>query len=115
MSGKTLETKVAIAGDVDPSIQQAMDRLSDEMERIVKAAAQAADAVDKHSDMLSAQKTVLKAAQKQYASYVLTGEESTEQAQELAEKIKKLSSDLKKNQSALEAAEKAAAAEETCI
>lgn len=110
MSGKTLETKVAIAGDVDPSIQKAMDRVASEIDRLSAASERAADAVDKYNDQMNDQKAALKAAQKQYASYVLTGEESSDQAQELAEIIKQLSDDLKKNKSAMAAAEKAAEA-----
>lgn len=108
MAGRDLNATVHLGGQVDASVRNAMESVERNIDALARAAEQAADAVDKHSDQLNDQKAALKAAQKQYASYVLTGEESTDQAQELAEKIKKLSSDLKKNQAALAAAEKAA-------
>lgn len=105
---KDLEAVVRLSGDVDSSIRRAMENVADSIEEISQAAEKAADAVDLYSDKIDSQSDALKAAQKQYASYVLAGEESSEQAEELANKIRELSEELRKNKSAFEKAKRAA-------
>ena len=60
------------------------------------------------SNTMDSQRDALRAAQRQYAAYVLSGEESSQAAQELANSIRELSSDLNRNESRMREAQEAA-------
>lgn len=105
---KELEAVVRISGNLDAKLKSAVDAAVKRLDQLEAAAKESGGAVGELADKIKDQSSELKAAQKQYASYVLAGEEGTEQAQELAAKIKQLSSDLNANKSSLAAAEQAA-------
>lgn len=105
---KELEAVVRISGNIDARLKSAIDAAVKRLDQLEAAAKESGGAVGELADKIKDQSSELKAAQKQYASYVLAGEEGTEQAQELAAKIKQLSSDLNANKSSLAAAEQAA-------
>lgn len=105
---RDLETIIRISGNLDASLRRVIEQASERIEQMDEAARQSADAIDAMSDTLSDQRDELKRAQKAYANYILKGEESTEQAQELADEIQRLSRDIKQNRSTLDAAERAA-------
>lgn len=105
---RELEAVVRISGNIDARLKSAIDAAVKRLDQLEAAAKESGGAVGELADKIKDQSSELKAAQKQYASYVLAGEEGTEQAQELAAKIKELSSDLNANKSSLAAAEKAA-------
>lgn len=107
-SGKTLQSTIEISGVLSPSllaaINSAVDRLADMSEETLESA----DAATRLVAEMSAQEDILKNLQKAYAGYVATGEESGEQAQELATKIRAVAGELEDNRDTLQAAEKAA-------
>ncbi len=77
-------------------------------ERLTAETIEAVDAASAMAETITDQSKALAAAKKQYAAYVLKGEEGSDAAQKLAREIATLSSDLKRNQAALKAAERAA-------
>lgn len=105
---RDLETVIRISGNLDASLRRVIEQAAERIEQMDEAARQSADAIDAMSDTISDQRDELNRAQKAYANYVLKGEESTEQAQEIASEIQRLSKELKSNRSALQAAERAA-------
>lgn len=108
MAGKQLTTEVVIGGKLEAAFSKSVDAVGEKMEVLQAAADKAATAYDKLSDKIKDQSDELKAAKKRYAAYILAGEESTEQAEDLAKEIKEMSASLKKNEAAMKAAEKAA-------
>lgn len=105
---RDLETVIRISGNLDASLRRVIEQAAENIEKLNEAAKQSAGAVDGLSDTISDQSKELKQAQKEYANYILRGEESSEQAQELADRIKSLSKELRTNKSTLAAAERAA-------
>lgn len=105
---RDMETVIRISGNLDASLRRVIEHAAEQIEQIDRAARESADAVDKLSDKIGDQSNELKKAKKQYASYVLSGEECTDQAKALARQIERLSGELHDNQSAMEAAERAA-------
>lgn len=105
---KELEAVVRISGNIDAKLKSAIEAAVRRLDQLEEAARESGGAVGELADKIKDQGAELKAAQKQYANYVLAGEEGTEQAQELAAKIKQLSSNLNENKSAMKAAEQAA-------
>lgn len=108
MAGKVLETTIRISGDLDTSVQKALDGVLSNMDEIEAASRKATGAIGAVAGKIADQSKVLEVAKRKYASYVLEGKESTEQAQKLADEIRELSADMKKNEAALKAAEDAA-------
>ena len=106
--GRELETVVRISGDIDQSLQRVVDQAAQQIEELNEVARKAMGAYDDLNDEIRNQSKALKEAQKQYANYVVKGEQSSEAAEDLADEIKRLSSELKKNKSTLSAAERAA-------
>lgn len=106
--GKELETVIRISGELDKSIQKALDSVAANLDQMEIAARKANGEVGALAGKISDQNRVLDIAKKKYASYYLAGEKNTEQAKQLAEEIQQLSGDLKNNKIRLEAAEKAA-------
>ena len=105
---RDMEAIIRISGDLDRSLRNAIERAAQQIESMGDVTERATLAFDAMSDTIDAQSDALKKAKKQYAAYVLNGEESTEQAQELAQRIRDLSGDLNENREALRAAERAA-------
>lgn len=105
---KDLEAVIRISGEVEATVRGTIEQTVKNIQRMDDASRVAAGAVDKLSDTIGNQSAALKAAKKQYASYVLSGEKSSEQAKELAKKIKTLSGELRDNKTRMQAAERAA-------
>lgn len=106
--GKVMQTTINIGGGIDESLGSAIDRAVKNLDKISDAAIEAAGAAGKLSDKIRDQEKALADAQRQYASYVLAGEESSDQAQELADTIKDLARELDGNKRAFKVAEQAA-------
>lgn len=106
---RDLETVIRISGDVEKTLGTAIERAVESIEHMSKESIDAASAAGKLAEKINNQRDELKQAQKQYASYILSGEKSTKKTKELADHIKDLSGDLRENERALEIAEQAAA------
>lgn len=107
-SSRELDALIRVSGEVDRSVRNAIRAVSDQMDTLQEAARRAQGASADLSDTIRKQGKTLKAAQAQYASYVLNGQEASQEAQQLADEIRRLSSDLNRNKAALSAAERAA-------
>lgn len=79
-------------------------------ERLTAETIEAVDAASAMAETITDQGKALAAAKKQYAAYVLEGEEGSEAAQKLAREIAEQSAELRYNEAALKAAERAAEA-----
>jgi TP901 family phage tail tape measure protein len=75
-----------------------------------KETLEAAGASAQLAAKISTQETVLKNLEQGYADYIVTGQEGTEEAEQLASTIQELSGELTENRGTLDAAEKAARA-----
>ena len=106
--GKVMQTTINIGGSIDASLGSAIERAVKNLDKISDSAFEAAGAAGKLSDKIREQEKALANAQREYASYVLSGEESSDQAQELATTIKELARELDGNKRAFKAAEQAA-------
>ena len=106
--GKTLETVVSIAGTLSPSLRQSIMAAIDNLDKIKAETLEAAGAAAELAAKMDTQGSVLQDLQRQYTNYVVSGEEGTEQAEELAQTIQKLSRELEENKDTLENAQKAA-------
>lgn len=106
--GKEMQTIVSIGGEIDKSLGSAIERAVKNLDKVSDSAFEAADAAGKLSDKIKGQEKALADAQREYASYILSGEKSSEQAQELADTIKNLARELDGNKRAFSAAEQAA-------
>ena len=107
-SGKTLQSTIEISGVLSPSLQSAINNAVDKLADLAEETLESADAATRLSVEMSAQEDILKNLQKAYAGYVANGEESSEQAQDLARRIQAVSGELEENRDTLQAAEKAA-------
>ena len=110
MASKTLQSTIEIAGVLSPSLQAAINNAVSKLEEISQETLDAAGASEKLCVEMDAQESVLKALQRGYADYVLSGQESSDEAQALADKIQQLSEELGDNREAMQNAEKAAKA-----
>lgn len=106
--GKEMQTIVSIGGEIDKSLGSAIERAVKNLDKVSDSAFEAADAAGKLSDKIKDQEKALADAQREYASYILSGEKSSEQAQELTDTIKNLARELDGNKRAFSAAEQAA-------
>ncbi len=106
--GKEMQTIVSIGGEIDKSLGSAIERAVKNLDKVSDSAFEAADAAGKLSDKIKDQEKALADAQREYASYILSGEKSSEQEQELANTIKDLARELDGNKRAFNAAEQAA-------
>lgn len=107
-SGKTLQSTIEISGVLSPSLQAAIRSAVDRLEEMSEETLASAGAAEKLSAEIAAQESVLKSLQKGYADFVVSGSDSSEEAQTLADKIQELSGELDENRDTLKAAEKAA-------
>lgn len=108
MASRDLEAAIRISGELDASLRQAINRAVDGLGGLDDAARQASDAASRLSNTMDSQRDALRAAQRQYAAYVLSGERGSRQARELADQIRELSSDLGMNQRRMRNAEQEA-------
>lgn len=106
--GRELETVIRISGNLDASLRRVIEQAAEQIAELNDVARQATGAYDDLNDEIKAQGKALKEAQRQYANYIVKGEQSSEAAEDLADEIKRLSSELKRNKSAVNAAERAA-------
>lgn len=107
-SGKTLRSTIEISGVLSPSLQAAINAAVDRLEDMAAETLDSADAASRLVAEMSAQEDILKNLQKAYAGYVASGEEGSDQAQELADKIRDVAGELDENRDTLKAAENAA-------
>ena len=106
--GKTLQSTIEISGVLSPSLQAAINNAVNKLEDMSEETLNAMGAAEKLNAEIGAQESVLKSLQKGYADYIVSGKESSDEAQTLADKIQELSGELDENRGALQAAEKAA-------
>ena len=107
-SGKTLQSTIEISGVLSPSLQAAINNAVKRLEEMSEETLKNVGAAEKLSAEIGTQETVLKSLQKGYADYIVSGQESSEEAQRLADKIQEVSENLDNNRETLRAAEKAA-------
>lgn len=110
MADHTLQSTIEIAGSLSPSLQSAINAAVSRLEKMSKETLEAAGASAQLAAKISTQETVLKNLEQGYADYIVTGQEGTEEAEQLASKIQELSGELTENRGTLDAAEKAARA-----
>lgn len=108
MAGREFNATISINGQVDASVIRAVADISGELETLQRTALESASATDRLSATIDLQSDELKKAQKAYQDYILSGEQSSEQAQELKEKIEQLANELGNNKRKLSDAEEAA-------
>ena len=110
MADHTLQSTIEIAGSLSPSLQSAINAAVSRLEEMSKEPLEAAGASAQLAAKISTQETVLKNLEQGYADYIVTGQEGTEEAEQLASTIQELSGELTENRGTLDAAEKAARA-----
>lgn len=110
MADHTLQSTIEIAGSLSPSLQSAINAAVSRLEEMSKETLEAAGASAQLAAKISTQETVLKNLEQGYADYIVTGQEGTEEAEQLASTIQELSGELTENCGTLDAAEKAARA-----
>lgn len=110
MAEHTLQSTIEIAGSLSPSLQSAINAAVSRLEEMSKETLEAAGASAQLAAKISTQETVLKNLEQGYADYIVTGQEGTEEAEQLASTIQELSGELTENRGTLDAAEKAARA-----
>ena len=110
MADHTLQSTIEIAGSLNPSLQSAINAAVSRLEEMSKETLEAAGASAQLAAKISTQETVLKNLEQGYADYIVTGQEGTEEAEQLASTIQELSGQLTENRGTLDAAEKAARA-----
>lgn len=108
MAGKTLTTTLSITGEIEASVQKAFSGMANKIGAIQEAALKTASATDKLAMAIDTQSDELKAAQKAYTDYILSGEKSKKKAKELENNIKKLAEELGENEEKLSDAQDAA-------
>lgn len=110
MADHTLQSTIEIAGSLSPSLQSVINAAVSRLEEMNKETLEAAGASAQLAAKISTQETVLKNLEQGYADYIVTGQEGTEEAEQLASTIQELSGELTENRGTLGAAEKAARA-----
>lgn len=105
---KELEAKLSISGELEASLKNAIKAAEKNMETFKTAADKAEGATAALNNTIKSQEKSLRAAQKMYQSYVLSGDQASKEAQDLAAAIDDLTWDLESNKAALSAAEDAA-------
>ena len=110
MADHTLQSTIEIAGSLSPSLQSAINAAVSRLEEMSKETLEAAGASAQLAAKISTQETALKNLEQGYADYIVTGQEGTEEAEQLASTIQELSGELTENRGTLDAAEKAARA-----
>ena len=108
MAGRALQSTIEIAGTLSPSLEQAIRQAVDRLEEMSEETLESAGAAARLADEISTQESVLRNLQRGYADFIVSGRESSDEAQQLAERIQDLSDELEGNRGTLEAAERAA-------
>ena len=108
MAGRTLQSTIEIAGTLSPSLQQAIRQAVDRLEEMSQETLESAGAAARLADEIGAQESVLRSLQRGYADYIVSGQEGSDEARQLAERIQDLSDELEENRDTLEAAQRAA-------
>lgn len=106
-SGKTLQSTIEISGVLSPSLQSAIKNAVDRLADMAEETLESADAATRLAAEMSAQEDILKNLKRAYAGYVASGEEGSDQAQDLANRIRTVSGELDDNRGALRNAENA--------
>ena len=99
---------IGINGDIDPSLQRAVERATELMKNLSEETLDSADAATKLSQEITAERKTLQQALRRYQDFVVAGEENTDQAEELAVAIQDLSKKLNADKAAFAAAKAAA-------
>lgn len=105
---RELETVIRISGDVEKTLSTAIERAVEAVKGMSQESIDAASAAGKLAEKINDQRNELKRAQKQYESYVIAGEEASDEARALAKRITQLSGDLRGNEDMMDAARRAA-------
>ena len=105
---KELTTVVNIAGNLENSLRDTIQKAQKQIDRLGDSTKKATDAYGKMQEQIEEQSDALKAAQRAYANYILSGDKSSKQAREAAKRIKDLSGKLQDSQNAMDAADRAA-------
>ncbi len=108
MAGRALQSTIEIAGTLSPSLQQAIRQAVDRLEEMSEETLETAGAAARLADEISTQESVLRNLQRGYADFIVSGQESSDEARQLADRIQDLSDELDENRDTLEAAERAA-------
>jgi|GEM_PF-408253 len=106
-SGKTLQSTIEISGVLSPSLQKAIESAVGKLEQMSKETLDSADAATRLAAEMDAQEDILKNLKRAYAGYVVSGDESSDTARELANKIQDVSTELNQNRGTLKDAERA--------
>ena len=107
---KELTTVVNIAGNLENSLRDTIQKAQKQIDRLGDSTKKATDAYGKMQERIEEQSDALKAAQRAYANYILSGDKSSKQAREAAKRVKDLSAKLQDSQDAMDAADRAAKA-----
>lgn len=107
-SGKTMQSTIEISGVLSPSLQAAIKNAVDKLEEMSEETLASVGAAEKLTAEIGAQESVLKNLKKGYADFVVSGQDSSEEAQALANKIEELSGEMNQNKKKLKEAEEAA-------
>lgn len=107
---KELTTVVNIAGNLENSLRDTIQKAQKQIDRLGDSTKKATDAYGKMQERIEEQSDALKAAQRAYANYILSGDKSSKQAREAAKQVKDLSAKLQDSQDAMGAADRAAKA-----
>ena len=99
---------IGINGDIDPSLQRAVERATELMKNLSEETLDSADAATKLSREITAERKTLQQALRRYQDFVVAGEENTDQAEELAVAIQDLSKKLNADKASFAAAKAAA-------
>ena len=99
---------IGINGDIDPSLQRAVERATELMKNLSEETLDSANAATKLSQEITAERKTLQQALRRYQDFVVAGEENTDQAEELAVAIQDLSKKLNADKAAFAAAKAAA-------
>ena len=99
---------IGINGDIDPSLQRAVERATELMKNLSEETLDSADAATKLAQEITAERKTLQQALRRYQDFVVAGEENTDQAEELAVAIQDLSKKLNADKAAFAAAKAAA-------
>ena len=99
---------IGINGDIDPSLQRAVERATELMKNLSEETLDSANAATKLSQEITAERKTLQQALRRYQDFVVAGEENTDQAEELAVAIQDLSKKLNADKAAFAAAKEAA-------
>ena len=98
---KELTTVVNIAGNLENSLRDTIQKAQKQIDRLGDSTKKATDAYGKMQERIEEQSDALKAAQRAYANYILSGDKSSKQAREAAKQVKDLSAKLQDSQDAM--------------